>query len=683
MNKKRQVILLVLSVVIFSVTSLALTYALFTFSAKGEKLNTISTGIIAMSFKETSNKITIDKALPTTDATGKVRLKEGEYFDFTVESNIKGEAIINYEIAAEDITTSDKKIDGKYIKLYLTKLDSSDTETEVMAPKVFKVEKTANELTGRPLNMMSLAKKSINSSETVKYRLRMYVDESYNPQDDGGNLSFSVRINVYGKVSNGMDYKSEMQKEVVSKYTESGNMDEINTIDLDNMSLDEKKDMFGDIARELSVYKIKGITGKSNAIIYRGGVVNNFVKFGNILWKILQIDEDGNLRLISDDVLLKSTYNDTKEIANVDMAKEVLAYQNSNVKTALQNWYDENLSDYSNMIVDSKFCNDFTTTSLTSPFYFQSYTNIYSPSLVCPSKYTFESKIGLISASEYILAGGSYNKSTNLFYLHNSSITSNWWTLSPSFYNSSSKTGNLMMITTDSTLTDSTTSATELGLRPVITINGNYEMLGDGTKSNPYHYSENDTGSKFSTGEKVELGNNQDFYVISSNSKKTLLLSAYNLNVGNYKNSDVTEGIQDSTIRAWVDSATPNYGRTKYYDTEGDSTSGTTELDTYLSNYKSYLETNLNIVISNVDLLKRSDAINYLGMNSYNTAFSTASPYYSWMTYTTFWFKEESSMNGSVYYLNTQNNVLTANDVSGIRPTIEVSTEVLEKYLNK
>ncbi len=316
MDKRNQVVLLILSVVIFLITSLALTYAMFIFSAKGEKLNTISTGIIAMSFKEASNKITIDKALPTTDATGKVRLRDGEYFDFTVESNIKGEAIINYEIGAEDITTSDKKIDGKYIKLYLTKLDSSDTETEVMSPKVFKVEKTANELTGRPSNMMSLAKKSINSSETVKYRLRMYVDEDYNPQDDGGNLSFSVRINVYGKVSNGMDYKSEMQKELVSKYTESGNMDEINTIDLDNMSLDDKKEMFGNIARESSVYKIKGITGKSNAIIYRGGVINNFVKFGNILWKILQIDEDGNLRLISDDVLLKSTYNDTKEIRN-------------------------------------------------------------------------------------------------------------------------------------------------------------------------------------------------------------------------------------------------------------------------------------------------------------------------------------------------------------------------------
>ncbi len=499
---------------------------------------------------------------------------------------------------------------------------------------------------------------------------------------------------IYVPTTNG---STIMKKKIISSYVSSALESDVEEYDFDTMSQTDKTNTFGNIAIVKNIYKTKGITGTKNAIIYRGGVINNFVKFGGILWKILQVDEDGNLRLISDDVLLKSTYSNADEITDLDKAKTVLSFQNSNVKTALQNWYDENLSDYSDMIVDSKFCNNFVSSTMTSSLtstdltYFQSYLNVgtdsalYSPSLVCPSKYTFESKIGLISSEEYVLAGGSYNKSTDYFFLHNSSITNNWWTLSPSYYDENNKIGNVMMITTDSTLTDSTSTllTSELGLRPVITINGNYEMSGDGTKSNPYRYSENDTESKFSTGEKVELGNNQDFYVISSNSKKTLLLSAYNLNVGDYKNSDVTEGIQDSTIRAWVDSATPNYGRTKYYDTEGDSTSGTTELDTYLSNYKSYLETNFNIAISKVDLLKRSDAINYLGMNSYNIAFSTTSPYYSWMTYTTFWFKEESDMNGSVYYLNTQNNVLTANDVSGIRPTIEVSTEVLEKYLNK
>ena len=45
---------------------------------------------------------------------------------------------------------------------------------------------------------MSLYKGSMNSSENNNYRLRMYVDENYNSQGDGGGLTFSVRINVYG-----------------------------------------------------------------------------------------------------------------------------------------------------------------------------------------------------------------------------------------------------------------------------------------------------------------------------------------------------------------------------------------------------------------------------------------------------------------------------------------------------
>ena len=40
---------------------------------------------------------------------GKVRLTEGEYFDFTIKSNIQGNANINWEIAAEDITASSAK----------------------------------------------------------------------------------------------------------------------------------------------------------------------------------------------------------------------------------------------------------------------------------------------------------------------------------------------------------------------------------------------------------------------------------------------------------------------------------------------------------------------------------------------------------------------------------------------
>ena len=201
MNNKKQLLLSIGLVLILVLMIVGISYAAFKFTGLGNKPNTITTGAITMEYTESTNTISMTGALPTTDATGKVRLTAGEYFDFTIKSNIQGNANINWEIAAEDITASSaKKMDGKNIKLYLTKLDSTGAETQVMAPKVYNATTSANTKTGRPSGVMSLATGTMSTSETTNYRLRMYVDEDYNPQGDGGGLSFSVKINAYGKV---------------------------------------------------------------------------------------------------------------------------------------------------------------------------------------------------------------------------------------------------------------------------------------------------------------------------------------------------------------------------------------------------------------------------------------------------------------------------------------------------
>ena len=201
MKDKKKLLLSIGLVLILVLMIVGISYAAFKFTGLGTKPNTITTGAITMEYEESTNTISMTGALPTTDATGKVRLTAGEYFDFTIKSNIQGNTNINWEIAAEDITPSSaKKMAGKNIKLYLTKLDSTGAETQVMAPKVYNASTSANTKTGRPSGVMSLATGTMSTSETTNYRLRMYVDEDYNPQGDGGGLSFSVKINAYGKV---------------------------------------------------------------------------------------------------------------------------------------------------------------------------------------------------------------------------------------------------------------------------------------------------------------------------------------------------------------------------------------------------------------------------------------------------------------------------------------------------
>ncbi len=280
MDKKKQLLLSIGLVLILVLMIVGISYAAFKFVGLGNKPNTITTGAITMEYEESANTISMTGALPTTDATGKVRLTAGEYFDFTIKSNIQGNANINWEIAAEDITPSSaKKMDGKNIKLYLTKLNG-EKEEEVMAPKVYNATTSANTKTGRPSGVMSLATGTMSTSETTNYRLRMYVDEDYNPQGDGGGLSFSVKINAYGKV------KEAPTGSKMKAYRTQDDYDNGNNPDTDFHSYDYQK-------------KIISIITKNDNIVPATAVES---------WDISEAGDGSVMAYVEDDGTGNSTY---------------------------------------------------------------------------------------------------------------------------------------------------------------------------------------------------------------------------------------------------------------------------------------------------------------------------------------------------------------------------------------
>ena len=279
-NKRKEIIIIGVLILLMIVIIVGTSYAAFRYGGIGSTENSITTGAITMKYTETSNGITLSGALPTTDKTGTVRLTPGEYFDFNISSTITGNTNINYEISAkkEDGNT----IDGKYIKLYLTKINSDGTEEALMVPEVYSEETSANNYTGRPSNEMSLYTSSMNSSENNNYRLRMYVDESYNPQGDGGGLTFTVKINVYGKA--GDKYVPETTTKILA----------------DNELQEEKENMFNYASNGTQYdpsnangnwattpnpeYITNGLYSSEDedgiSYYYRGNVDNNNVQFG-------------------------------------------------------------------------------------------------------------------------------------------------------------------------------------------------------------------------------------------------------------------------------------------------------------------------------------------------------------------------------------------------------------------
>ena len=314
MKRRKKEYISILAVLILILTIIGISYAAFTYTGTGKTLNTITTGAISMSYEESSNVISMDKALPTTDATGKKQLKAGEYFDFTVSGNIVGGETINWEIAAEDVTSSTKKIDGSHIKLYLTSINSSGVETEVMAPTIYKSLTEANNDTGRPANQMSLATGTTDTSFSTKYRLRMYVDESYNPQGDGGDLSFSVKVNVYGKskASSGADV-------LVAKANHED-------LDYATATVEQKNQMWA-FPHE-ATEQLKATTDYR----YIGANPNNYVKFNDELWRIIGVFDvdDGNGKIEKRLKIIKS-----ESIGNY-------VWDNKNTSTGAENDYAKN-----------------------------------------------------------------------------------------------------------------------------------------------------------------------------------------------------------------------------------------------------------------------------------------------------------------------------------------------------
>ena len=305
MTKERMKKNLLLVVIIgLLIVVIGISYAAFTYSGLGKKENTITTGAISMSYIESTNTISVNNALPTTDNTGKTRTNSGEYFDFTVKSSITGNTDINYEIAAKEETGN--TFSGSNIKYYLTSIDNGK-ETEVMAPRTYYEEPSGNVYTGRPADMMSLYVGNLkNQGETtINYRLRIWVDENYNPQNDNGGLTYKVRVNVYGQTSDTVAQAEDTYCKDNGFTSLSDCMLVLNnheaTTEAAKTAIKAKGTPdFSKIAPNDTetdgLYMAEDDDGES--YYYRGAVKNNYVSFAGFIWRIIRRNGDGSVRMI-------------------------------------------------------------------------------------------------------------------------------------------------------------------------------------------------------------------------------------------------------------------------------------------------------------------------------------------------------------------------------------------------
>ena len=282
---------------------------------------------------------------------------------------------------------------------------------------------------------------------------------------------------------------------------------------------------------------------------FAGNMTKNWVKFGGYYWRVIRINEDGSVRLLYSGTTPSTTsayigtvaYNTTKTSymyggymygTNTSLATQRNNTTSSNVKKTIDTWYKNNLkTSYDKYIsktaiycneravgedsaVDSKGAIAYHSACRTRmdavngrPSYrcgnkkngslyetTQAVADKFSASTTGGGNGKLTYPIALMTVDEMVFAGAvfgddgydtlwTYNNSNN------ASITgtSNWWTMSPSWYNQGMSLNIVYGSKNPGKLISTNVTSTTTVVRPVISLKYCTQYSsGDGSSSNPY-----------------------------------------------------------------------------------------------------------------------------------------------------------------------------------------------------
>lgn len=204
---------------------------------------------------------------------------------------------------------------------------------------------------------------------------------------------------------------------------------------------DDSKLLKDIIINSIDKYSINNnIDFVNNEYRYTGNPTNNYVKYKGYLWRIIKINADNTITMITDDTIISLSYNNIYEWLNTNDTKATGIFLNTLNKEDLHN---------------NKICID-------------SFSKLEDANCF---EFNEDYIIGQLSVDTYISVGG------NNSYLNNET---NYWTSNDCNNDSS------WYITSDGKVNNDTKTAKH-GIRPVITLKSDKEVIqGVGTYENPY-----------------------------------------------------------------------------------------------------------------------------------------------------------------------------------------------------
>ena len=302
-------------------------------------------------------------------------ISEDQIFDsakvseFSVTNTGTSRAYININLANIIMDEELKSNDFKWA-LYETDDNYSDSNQTLIASNSFYNA-------GSKINMA--ANIEFQSNEVKYYHLYIYINDNNEKQNDLQNKNFNgqllIRANQYiNKLSDII-----LKNNKVTKLSDDINFKEVSQVD-----------------EEL----IEGVDNDGKIYYFRGAVKDNYLKFANYLWRIVRVNEDGSIKLIIEKSIGNSKFNDAyavkyagytydnDKICNTSDPCDKNIGTCSTIKKYIENWYDENLASYDDLIKETLYCNDTSVKNTDGNYiYYGSWfrqTNSYKPTVICP-----------------------------------------------------------------------------------------------------------------------------------------------------------------------------------------------------------------------------------------------------------------------------------------------------------
>ena len=574
MNKKKLIILVSVLVLIGGI---ALSFAYFNINGRQDVSNTFRSRCLNVTIESESESISLNNNYPISDVEG----LSSKPYTFTIRNTCNQDT--NYEINLESLNETSNTLSEEYIKVSL----SSDTMDNIIS-KLSSNKETETLINGA-YKSHNLYSGNIKAGESKTFNFREWMDYD-TTKEQGANKTYTSKINVIARPDinvNELNIKYELNNNTLTGNL-SSNVNEVKycvseknicepntsvaiednkiTIELENKNqivcskLNNEKTICSN-KLELKLMTIPDILAKYTKNTSRSGSVtanftgstpttvysaaddngtsymfagvnpNNWVRLGNLYFRIIRFNGDGTMRLIYSGEgsaetsgtgtqigtkAFNTNYNDNMyvglqytsgQVHGTGTNSTILGTSTSTDLTTLYGWYNNKVKPSYASLIDSNagFCSDrdnYTNntgttsgggTGTTTTYYGGyiryvkggSYQTTYIPTLRCKNASdNLKLPVGLITADEYMLAGGGalvsgYYNTT--FWLHTGQT---YWTMSPSLAISAY----VFYVYSSGYLLNSSVNYASGGVRPVINLKSSitFEAGGNGTSSNPY-----------------------------------------------------------------------------------------------------------------------------------------------------------------------------------------------------